>query len=118
MFAVVNDLDTAVRYRLPVVIIVLNDNGFGAEVHHLQMVGMPDDVGRYENPPLAEVARALGADALRLETIDDVALVADRLANLEGPLVVDVPISQEIRPEGVEIGIRLGHQRDMTAAPA
>ena len=37
----VQELDTAVRYKIPMTIVVMDDHGFGAEVHYLKARGKP-----------------------------------------------------------------------------
>jgi thiamine pyrophosphate-dependent acetolactate synthase large subunit-like protein len=114
----VNDLDTAVRYKLPVVYIILNDNGFGQEAYQLQMYGLPDDIARYDNPSLVEIARAMGAEAFRLETLDDVVRVGELIVNMDGPLVIECPITQDVRPDATDFVQRYGHRTDQAVASA
>jgi thiamine pyrophosphate-dependent acetolactate synthase large subunit-like protein len=106
----VNDLDTAVRYRLPIVYLVLNDNAFGQEVHQLRAAGLAGDVACYDNPSFVEVARAMGAQAIRLESLGDLEKVKPLLDGLEGPLVIDCPISREVYPDATDFVERYGHR--------
>lgn len=91
------DLDTAVRYNLPLLVIVSNDGGFGSEVHFLRMHGFPDEAARYDNPSFEAVARAIGMDAFTAATIRDLDQLQHRTASLKGPLLVDCKITTEVR---------------------
>ncbi|WP_181167790.1 thiamine pyrophosphate-dependent enzyme [Mesorhizobium sp. B2-4-19] len=51
--AAFGDLDTAVRYDLPLTIIILNDEGFGQERHALGHKGLPERHARYASPDFA-----------------------------------------------------------------
>lgn len=103
------DLETAVRYRLPLLVIVCNDSAFGAELHLMQVEGLPDALARYDNPSFEAVARGLGAEGLTIEDLEDLPKLTARLASLAGPLVVDCKISQDVRAEWVEPFVHATH---------
>jgi len=96
------DVDTAVRYRIPLVVLVFNDAGFGAEVHYLQAAGLPDDMARLPAPSFAAIARSVGARGVTVEHLDDLPEVTAALESLDGPLVVDCVIDPEVRAPWVE----------------
>ncbi len=96
------DLDTAVRYRLPVVFIICNDGGFGAEVQMLRVNGVDSDLARYDNPSFAAMALAAGADGITIAALEDVDVLRTRLAVLDGPLVVDCLVDPEAQANWVE----------------
>lgn len=102
------ELDTAVRYRLPMLIVVYNDEAYGAEMHFLRMLGRPDAESLFETPPLDEVARALGAGAMSVRGPRDLDGLADRLADLDGPLLLDCRISREVRAVWLEEAFERG----------
>lgn len=96
------DVDTAVRYRLPMVIIVSNDSGFGSEIHYLQVHGLPDATARYQNPSFEAVARGLGAKAITIDSLDQLSQLPNALENLDGPLVLDCKLTTEVRAGWVD----------------
>jgi acetolactate synthase-1/2/3 large subunit len=96
------DLDTAVRYQLPMVIIVSNDGGFGSEIHYLQVNGLPDATARYQNPSFAAAAIGLGARGITLDTLDQWDEVRNALQGLTGPLVIDCKVTSEVRANWVD----------------
>lgn len=110
MFSAINDLDTAVRYGLRLVVIVLNDGGFGQEAYLLEMDNLESGVADYPNPSFVGVSRALGAEAILLSSLDDVNQVGDLVKNARGPVVVEVPISR-VLPQATELVMRLGHRQ-------
>jgi thiamine pyrophosphate-dependent acetolactate synthase large subunit-like protein len=89
------DLDTAVRQRLPIVFVVMNDGGFGAEVHHLRHRDLPIDAAAYANPDFAAVARSLGLHAVSAASEADMPAVDSALGGLDGPLLVDVKLAHD-----------------------
>jgi thiamine pyrophosphate-dependent acetolactate synthase large subunit-like protein len=90
------ELDTAVRKRIPLTLVIMNDNAFGVEAHMLRAQGLPLDVALYDNPDLAAVARALGAFALTVRRPDDLEAVAAAMRRKDGPVVVDAKVNPNV----------------------
>jgi len=98
------DVETAVRYRVPVVFVCSNDSALGAEVHFLDLVGQPTELATHTTPDLARVAEALGAEGFTVRTVDDLAALRERFRHpLEGPILLDCRINPAVRGEGLEI---------------
>jgi thiamine pyrophosphate-dependent acetolactate synthase large subunit-like protein len=105
------ELDTAIRYSLPLLVVVYDDGAFGAEMHFLRMLGIPDAESLFETPPLAEVARGMGADAFTIHTLADLDPIAERLATgLERPLLLHCTVGRNIRAPWLEDGFDRGDQ--------
>jgi acetolactate synthase-1/2/3 large subunit len=96
------DLETAVRYRLPMVVVVLDDGGFGSEIHYLQVNGLPDQTARYASPSFAAIARGMGARAIEVKTLESLDKVPEVLDGLDGPLVLDCKVSSDVRAAWVD----------------
>lgn len=94
----VGDLDLAVRDRLPLLVVCLNDGAYGAEIYHLRNWGLPLEHAQFETPDLAAIARSFGCDAERITELAQLDGLADRLAQLDGPLFLDVVITGEELP--------------------
>jgi thiamine pyrophosphate-dependent acetolactate synthase large subunit-like protein len=91
----VSELETAVRAGLHLVVVVDNDDGYGAEVHHF---GRAADLSTVTFPPrdLAAVARGFGADGVTVRTAADLEQVGEWLSRgTAGVLVVDARISDD-----------------------
>jgi acetolactate synthase-1/2/3 large subunit len=98
------DVETAVRYRIPIVVIVVNDMGLGAEVHLLDVAGVPSAMATHTTPDFAKVAEALGAEGYTVKSKADLAALEERFKRpIEGPIVIDVRINPTIRGEWVEL---------------
>ncbi|MFJ8826941.1 thiamine pyrophosphate-binding protein [Streptomyces sp. NPDC102467] len=90
------ELDTVRRLGLPMVIVVYNDDAYGAEVHHFGPDGFP--LGTVEFPPtdIAAVARGYGFEAVTVRTADDLKPVRDWVAGARtAPLLVDAKVVRE-----------------------
>ena len=90
------ELDTAIRYSLPLTILVLNDQAFGQERHNLSRDRLPVGFAEYASPDLAALADAYGAVGYRITNAEQIgtlpAAVDDGVA---GVVIVDVRINGE-----------------------
>jgi thiamine pyrophosphate-dependent acetolactate synthase large subunit-like protein len=90
----IQELETAVRELIPLTIVVLNDGAYAAEVHFLERRNLPSDLAVFHDVDLAAVALALGAQAATIRTVEDFAHVPALLAARNGPLVLDVKVTE------------------------
>lgn len=97
------ELDTAVRARVPLLVLVFDDGAYGAEMHFLRMLGLPDGDSLFATPDLAATARALGAEAVTVTDLDELrALDGLVTAPREVPLVVHAKVNQHVRAGWLE----------------
>jgi acetolactate synthase-1/2/3 large subunit len=94
MFSV-NELSTAVKYRLPVAFLVMNDDRYGA-IKWLQdsMFGRWGEAD-LANPDFPALARAFGARGQRVERIEALPDALDAAWSAGGPTVIEVPMAVE-----------------------
>jgi thiamine pyrophosphate-dependent acetolactate synthase large subunit-like protein len=87
------ELDTAVRLGLGMVVLVFNDEAYGAEVNLFQRDTAQLDTVRFPETDIAAVARGFGCSAITVRSLDDLAPVADWLDGpRDRPLVIDAKI--------------------------
>ncbi|MDT0351504.1 thiamine pyrophosphate-binding protein [Pseudonocardia charpentierae] len=88
------ELETVARLGLPMVVVVYDDHGYGAEVHHF-----PDadhTTVTFPDVDLAAVARGYGFEAVTIRTPGDLKSVADWVAGpRRAPLLVHAPIASD-----------------------
>jgi len=90
----VNELTTAARLGLPLLVVVYNDAAYGAEVHHFGPHGHPLDTVTFADTDLAAIARGFGCAGVTVRGPDDLVAVANWLAGPGArPLVVDAKIA-------------------------
>jgi thiamine pyrophosphate-dependent acetolactate synthase large subunit-like protein len=91
----VAELDTVARLGLPMVIVVYNDEAYGAEVHHFGP-SAPLDTVVFPATDIAAIARGFGLDAATIRTVDDLQALATWLT---GPrtraLLLDAKITSD-----------------------
>ncbi|WP_053847584.1 thiamine pyrophosphate-binding protein [Streptomyces sp. NRRL B-24085] len=90
------ELDTVRRLGLPMVVVVYNDDGYGAEVHHFGPGGHPLDTVVFPPTDIAAVARGYGFDAVTVRTRTDLKPVADWVAGpRSAPLLIDAKVVRD-----------------------
>ncbi|MEV0619833.1 thiamine pyrophosphate-binding protein [Nonomuraea sp. NPDC050404] len=90
------ELETVVRLGLPMVIVVYDDEAYGAEVHHFGPHGHPVDTVTFPPADLAAIARGHGLAAVTVAGRADLAGVAEWLEGpRERPLLVHAKVTRE-----------------------
>jgi thiamine pyrophosphate-dependent acetolactate synthase large subunit-like protein len=90
----VAELATAVRLGLPLLVVVYNDAGYGAEVHHFGPDGHPLETVTFPDADLARIGDGFGCAGVTVRAAADLAGVRDWLAGpRERPLVVDAKVT-------------------------
>ena len=88
------ELDTAVRERLGMVVIVYNDSAYGAEVNLFQPYTDDLDIVRFPDTDIARIARGFGAEGITVRSMDDVAAVQSWIDGpRDRPLVIDAKVA-------------------------
>ncbi|WP_129113628.1 thiamine pyrophosphate-binding protein [Halegenticoccus tardaugens] len=88
---VIQDVETAARLSLPIVVAVLNDGSYGIIRHRQYMEFGRETASSYESPDFVRVAEGLGAQAATIRDVDDLSAVDEFLdGDPTRPLVLDV----------------------------
>ncbi|GAA3840884.1 thiamine pyrophosphate-binding protein [Streptomyces coacervatus] len=89
------EFDTLVRAGLPVVVIVLNNQAWGATLHTQQFIFGENRVtnNRLENGSYSGVARALGADGVDVTELDQLRPAIEAALAARRPTCIDVRVS-------------------------
>jgi acetolactate synthase-1/2/3 large subunit len=97
------ELQSAVRFGADLLVIVLNNAAYGSEFHKLGIAGLDPEAGAFDRPAdVVAVARALGAAAERVSTMDELhAGLADFSAS-GGVRVLDVGIARSVMSEAYQ----------------
>jgi pyruvate dehydrogenase (quinone) len=105
------DLLTLVEQKLPVVLVILNNQSLDFVRIEQQEAGFAPTCVDFQNPNFAEVAKAMGAKGLRVERSQDVeSVLREALAHRDGPVVVDAvidPFALSV-PSDIPVGVAAG----------
>jgi thiamine pyrophosphate-dependent acetolactate synthase large subunit-like protein len=92
----ISELETAVRLALPMVIVVYDDQAYGAEVHHFGPDGHPLDTVQFPPADLAAIARGFGCDAVTVRSTADLEPVRAWLqARPPRPILIDAQVTAD-----------------------
>ncbi|MFC6704914.1 thiamine pyrophosphate-binding protein [Flexivirga alba] len=84
------EFETVARLGIPMVVVIFNDQAYGAEVHHFR--GRSLDSVTFPDTDFAAIARGYGYEAITVRNRDDLAPVADWLAERSRPLLIDAKV--------------------------
>ncbi|MEV4265562.1 thiamine pyrophosphate-binding protein [Kribbella sp. NPDC049584] len=87
------ELDTVRRLGLPMLVVVYNDDAYGAEVHHFAPGGHALDTVVFPPTDIAAIARGYGFEAATVRTAGDLTAVKDWLDGpRSAPMLVDAKV--------------------------
>ena len=86
----VQDLGTAVEQRLPIPIILWNNDALGQIAGDMAARGIPDLGVKPRNPDFQALARAFGANTIRAESLGALSQAIERAASADGPTLIEV----------------------------
>jgi thiamine pyrophosphate-dependent acetolactate synthase large subunit-like protein len=90
------ELETVVREDLPMVIVLMNDCAYGAELHFLKLRQQPVAKSVFPDVDFAPIAEGFGFEAATIRTLDDLHKVAPKLRKPDGPVFLDCKINADV----------------------
>jgi thiamine pyrophosphate-dependent acetolactate synthase large subunit-like protein len=96
----ISDLETALRLKLRLCILVYNDASYAAEVHYFRRHGYSIDIVQFPDTDFAAVARGYGARAATVRTLADLEpLKAWAAEGAPGVFVIDGKINPDLEAD-------------------
>ena len=90
------EFETAVRYDMPQLVVVMNNEALGAEYYKLDAHEMETRGSQITTPDLGKVAVSFGGRGCNATTIDDLSSAAKEFVAKPGPMMVDLRISKSV----------------------
>ncbi|MGW4205836.1 thiamine pyrophosphate-binding protein, partial [Streptomyces sp. NPDC004726] len=90
------EFTTAVREKLPLLVVVLNDGAYGAEHYKLVHYGIDPAHSLNAWPELVPMAEAMGARGMTVRRLEDLDALRDVARDLDGPFLVDVKLDPHV----------------------
>ncbi|MGW2822659.1 thiamine pyrophosphate-binding protein [Streptomyces sp. NPDC001443] len=90
------EFETACRYDLPLLAVVMNDEGLGAEYHKSAAKNLDPELAVIPTPELGPVAVALGGSGATVRTTDELRAALAEYVREPRPTVIDVRISRKV----------------------
>jgi len=92
----IGELETLVRYRIPMLVLAINDAGFGVEVHILRHFGQTTAQATFNDTDFAAVGKSFGTLGLTVRRPEDLEALKEWLSAPSGPMVVDCKVNPTI----------------------
>jgi thiamine pyrophosphate-dependent acetolactate synthase large subunit-like protein len=89
------ELDTLLAERIPALVLVYNDDAYGAELHAFAE-SPAVDLAHLPERDFAAIFTAIGGRAERITTLDDLSCLESWLSDRNGPLLLDCKISRHV----------------------
>jgi acetolactate synthase-1/2/3 large subunit len=90
------EFETMVRYGIPLLVVVMNNQALGSEYYKLDAHGMNAGLSTIPTPDLGAVAKAFGGRGKLARSVEDVhTAVAEWIKN-PGPMMIDVRIARSV----------------------
>ena len=90
------ELETAVRMELDLVVIILNDSAYGMIKWKQEGVGFENFGLDFNNPDLVQYANSFGAIGQRAESYENFKDILDTALNSKGVHVIDLPVDYSL----------------------
>ncbi|QHE84864.1 thiamine pyrophosphate-binding protein [Hydrogenophaga sp. BPS33] len=90
------ELETVAREDIPLVIVLMNDCAYGAELHYLKERNMPVAKSQFFDIDFAPVAATFGFQTATVRTLEELRALAPLLSAPQGPIFIDCKINGAI----------------------
>lgn len=100
------ELETAIRYNIPIVVLILNDNAFGFIKWKQKKMNFEDFGLDYGNPDFSLFAESFGAAGIKVKKGDDLTEILEKAFALNRVTVIECPIDYSVNYEtfSIELG--------------
>jgi acetolactate synthase-1/2/3 large subunit len=91
-----SEFETACRYGLPLLVVVMNDEALGAEFHKAKAKGLNPELAVIPTPELGPVAVALGGGGATVRTAGELRAALAEYVREPRPTVIDIRITRDV----------------------
>src|SRR4051812_4386863 len=90
------DFDTLIRYNMPLLIVVQNDEALGSEYQKLRAHDMDPETSSIKSPDMGAIARAWGGRGTLARSVEEVRKGVQEWVSKPGPMIIDARISKAV----------------------
>ena len=110
-----NDFVTAVKYKLPIVVVVLNNNKIAMIKFEQEVMGNIEFETDLTNPDFAKYAEACGGIGYRVENLDELLPAFQNAVKQNKPCIIDVVVdaNEAPMPAKITFGQAAGYTKHM-----
>ena len=92
------EFETAVRYNMPLLIVVMNNEMLGPEYCKLESRKLDPSTALVTTPDLGAVAVAMGGRGKLARSIDQLRVATEEWVAKPGPMIIDLRVSRNVMP--------------------
>ena len=90
------EFETMVRYNLPLLVVVMNNQALGSEYYKLDAHGMDRELSTIPTPDLGAVGKAFGGKGVLARSAEDVRKAVQEWLKNPCPMMIDVRIARSV----------------------
>lgn len=90
------EFESIVRQKISLVVLIMNDGGYGAEAHKMAVKGLDGAMARWPSPDFVALAEVFGGKGVRVGSATDVAAAVAQGFAAGGLFVIDARISPTV----------------------
>ncbi len=102
----ISELETAQRLGIDLVVLILNDSGFGMIRWKQEDMQLPDFGLSFGNPDFVKLAESFGAKGYRLKSTDELRATLKQTLDSKGVHIIDCPIDYSENGEALGAALR------------
>ncbi|MEI7709594.1 MAG: acetolactate synthase large subunit [bacterium] len=91
----ISDLETAVRLKIDLVVLVLDDSGYGMISWKQKKMKFPSFAISFKNPDFVKLAESFGAKGYEVKKAADLSKLLERALNAKGVHIIHCPINYQ-----------------------
>ena len=100
------EIETAVRLKLDLVVIILNDNGYGMIQWKQEGEGFPKYGLEYTNPDFVKYAESFGAFGYQPKSVKEFKINLEQALNSTGVQIIDLAVDYSLNHEILNVVIK------------
>jgi len=100
------ELETAMRLKLDMVIIILNDDAYGMIEWKQEGMGLPDYGLKFNNPDFVKYAESFGAHGYRPESVAEFEQIFQETLNKKGLHIIDLAVDYSLNHEILNVRLK------------
>jgi thiamine pyrophosphate-dependent acetolactate synthase large subunit-like protein len=91
-----SEFETACRYRMPLLVVVFNDQALGAESHKSALYGLDPELTFIRTPDLGQVAASLGGRGALVREPEELRAALREFTDSPAPTVIDLRVARNV----------------------
>jgi len=92
----IGEFETAVRYKMPLMVVCLNNQSLGSEYYKLDAHKMKKELSVVETPDLGAIGKAMGGRGKLVKSVEDLKQITQEFIANPAPTLVDVRLDRSV----------------------